>query len=76
MKKIKKEKLTKLQALVKSYNSHQLKLGELCVEKQQVLKSIFNVQSELEKLQAGLKEKYGDITVDINTGEISKNESS
>lgn len=76
MKKIEKEKLAKLQALVKSYNSHQLKLGELCVEKQQVLKSIFNVQNKLEELQSGLKKKYGDITIDINTGKISKNESS
>jgi len=59
-KKIKKEELTKLQDLVKNYNQHQLKLGELEVEKHGLLHSISNVQQDLQKFQDELRETYGD----------------
>ncbi len=75
-KKIKKEELTSLQDLVKNYNQHQLKLGELEVEKHGLLHSISNVQQDLQKFQDELRETYGDVSVDINDGKISENESS
>jgi hypothetical protein len=75
-KKIKKDELTKLQDLVKNYNQHQLKLGELEVEKHGLLHSISNVQQDLQKFQDGLRETYGDVSIDINDGKIAQNESS
>ena len=74
--KIKQDELTKLQDLVKDYNQHQLKLGELEVEKHELLHSISNVQQDLRKFQNELKETYGNVSVDINDGKIAKNESS
>jgi hypothetical protein len=74
--KIKKDELTKLQDLVKNYNQHQLKLGELEVEKHGLLHSISNVQQDLQKFQDELRETYGDVSIDINDGKIKKNEPS
>jgi len=75
-KKIKKDELTKLQDLVKNYNQHQLKLGELEVEKHGLLHSISNVQQDLQKFQDELRGTYGDVSIDINDGKIAKNEPS
>lgn len=75
-KKIKKEELTKLQDLVKNYNQHQLKLGELEVEKHGLLHGVSNIQQDLQKFQDELRETYGDVSIDINDGKIKKNEPS
>jgi predicted nuclease with TOPRIM domain len=71
-KKIKKDELTKLQNLVKNYNQHQLKLGELEIEKHQVLHGASTLQAELQKYQKELRSIYGDITIDINNGSYKK----
>lgn len=75
-KKIKKDELAKLQELVKSYNQHQLKLGELEVEKHGLLHSISSVQQDLQKFQEELKDLYGDVSIDINDGKVKENEPS
>jgi hypothetical protein len=75
-KKIKKDELTKLQDLVKNYNHHQLKLGELEIEKHGLLHSVSNVQQDLKKFQDELKDSYGDVSIDINDGKVKENESS
>jgi predicted nuclease with TOPRIM domain len=71
-KKIKKDQLTKLQDLVKNYNQHQLKLGELEIEKHQVLHGASTLQAELQKYQEELRSIYGGITIDINDGSYKK----
>jgi len=43
---IKKEELTELQDLVKNFNQHQLKLGELEIEKHQILHGASKVQED------------------------------
>lgn len=75
-KKIKEEQLTKLQELVRSFNQHQLKLGELEIEKHGVLHSVSNVQQNLQEYQEELIKEYGDVIIDINDGKISQNEPS
>ena len=72
MQEIKKEELTKLQDLVKNFNQHQLKLGELEIEKHQVLHGASKIQEDLQKFQDGLREEYGDITININDGSFEK----
>jgi hypothetical protein len=69
---IKKEELTELQDLVKNFNQHQLKLGELEIEKHQILHGASKVQEDLQKFQDGLREEYGDITININDGSFEK----
>ena len=73
-KKIKKEELTKLQDLVKNYNQHQLKIGELEIEKHGLLHSVSIVQQDLQKFQEELRGAYGDVSIDINDGKVTKNE--
>jgi len=69
---IKKEELTELQDLVKNFNQHQLKLGELEIEKHQVLHGASKVKEDLQKFQDGLRKEYGDITININDGSFEK----
>ena len=69
---IKKEELTELQDLVKNFNQHQLKLGELEIEKHQILHGASKVQEDLQKFQDGLRKEYGDITININDGSFEK----
>lgn len=69
---IKKEELTELQDLVKNFNQHQLKLGELEIEKHQILHGASKVQEDLQKFQDGLRKNYGDITININDGSFEK----
>ena len=69
---IKKEELTKLQDLVKNFNQHQLKLGELEIEKHQILHGASKIQEDLQGFQNELRETYGDITIDINNGSFKK----
>ena len=71
-KKITEEELSKLQELVKSFNQHQAKIGELELEKHRVLHSVDTIQKSIVDLQADLKEAYGDCTVDINDGTIGE----
>jgi predicted nuclease with TOPRIM domain len=67
---IEKEELTKLQTLVGNYNALQMKVGELEVNKADLLGNVFNIKNELGKFQDELKDKYGDIIIDIQSGEF------
>ena len=71
-KKITEEELSKLQELVKSFNQHQAKIGELELEKHRVLHSVDTIQKSIVDLQADLKEAYGDCTIDISDGTIGE----
>ena len=73
-KKLKQEELSKLQELVKNFNQHQLKLGDLEIQKHSLLHSAASLQQELEQFQNELKETYGDVVIDINDGKIMPNE--
>lgn len=75
-KKLKQEELTKLQELVGNYNQHQSKVGELEVQKHQIMHAISDIQNSLQGFQNELRDAYGDVTIDINTGEIKENEPS
>lgn len=68
------EELNSLQSLVSDYNSIQLKCGDLEIQKHQLLHKLANVSQSLETLQTELKETYGDVVVDINTGEFKPKE--
>ena len=55
---IKKEELTELQDLVKNFNQHQLKLGELEIEKHQILHGASKIQEDLQRFQDGLRKLF------------------
>lgn len=73
-KKITKEELTSLQGVVKAINSLQIDIGGLEVQKAQMLSGILNFRGELQKNQLQLKEKYGDVHIDIADGSITMKE--
>ena len=68
------EELTNLQSLVSEFNSIQLKCGDYEIQKHQLLHKLGSVSKALETLQAELKETYGDVVVDINTGTFKPKE--
>ncbi len=72
-KKLKKEDLTNLQVAVNKVNQIQLQVGGLELQKHELMHTIAKAQAELADVQNDLKEKYGNISVDINTGEIAEN---
>lgn len=72
-KKIKKEELEELKTLINNFNKLQLELGRLDIEKYQILHRVSESQMGLQKFQDELKNTYGDVSVDINTGEIKEN---
>jgi hypothetical protein len=71
MKKISEEQLEQLQKFVNAINEGQIALGGLELQKQDVLSQIASVRQELSAVQAQLKEEYGDVTVDLKTGEYT-----
>jgi len=71
MKKISEEQLEQLQKFVNAINEGQVALGGLELQKQDVLSQIAAVRQQLGDVQAELKEEYGDVTVDLKTGEIT-----
>lgn len=72
-KKLKKKELEDLKDLVNNFNKLQLELGRLDIEKHQILHKVSESQIGLQKFQDQLRDAYGDVSVDINTGEIKEN---
>jgi Mg2+ and Co2+ transporter CorA len=69
--KVSEEQLEKLQKFVGAINEGQLQLGGLEMQKADVLSQIAAIRSELNEVQAELKEEFGDVTIDIKTGEVT-----
>jgi len=76
MKKINKEELQSLNDSVKKSNSIQIQIGGLEIQKHELLHSMDAASKELMDVQNKLQEKYGDVSVDLETGEIKENEPS
>jgi hypothetical protein len=74
MAKIKKAELTELQTAVTKVNELQLQIGGVEVQKHELLHMMGAMRVQLEKIQKGLQDEYGDVQVDIKTGEIKANE--
>jgi len=72
-KKVTKEELKQLQEFVSKLNNASLQIGNLELQKNGLLKSVDIVRNNLTNFQMSLKERYGDVKVDIETGKISVN---
>ena len=73
-KKIEKQELESLQEKVNRINSLQVQIGGLEAQKHELLRAISTANTELGVIQSELSEKYGDVSVDMKTGEIKQNE--
>jgi len=72
MAKLKKEELEDLRTKVDKVNKLQIQIGGLELQKHDLLHATMNAVSDLESVQKDLKEIYGEITVNIDTGEIKE----
>jgi ribosomal protein L1 len=70
--KITEEELQKLQSLVKLMTDIKTALGSAEIEKANLLSNYETVQDELDKARESLKEIYGDINVNLSTGEYEE----
>lgn len=73
-KKITKEELEKLQAKISVLNNLQYKLGALAVDQNKVLKAFDTVREELRTMQMGLKETYGNVSINVEDGSLTETE--
>lgn len=68
------DELTPVQKLISEMNKYKMELGSVEMHKHQMLHNTTKLQEELGKLQTKLNEKYGDVDIDIQTGEIKEKE--
>ena len=73
-KKITKEELKELQAKISVLNNLQYKLGALAVDQNKVLKAFDTVREELRTMQMGLKETYGNVSINVEDGSLTETE--
>ena len=66
--KITEEQLKELQELVAKINNAATQLGNIEMQKHQLLHASNNFQSDLNKLQNNLEEQYGKVTVNLQDG--------
>ena len=72
--KITKEELEQLQAKISVLNNLQYKLGALAVDQNKVLKAFDTVREELRTMQMGLKETYGNVSINVEDGSLTETE--
>ena len=72
VKKLTKEELEKLQLTVNKLTRSKQTLGEMEYQKNQMISSIVGLEAEVKVVQQELEEKYGQVTIDLNTGEYQE----
>jgi hypothetical protein len=72
--KITNEELNQVQSVVNDINRAQLEVGSIESKKHNLLHHVSVLQEQLGKLQVELKETYGTVDINIQTGEINYNE--
>jgi len=75
-KKLTQEELKELQEAVNTMNNLQLQVGGLEAQKHEVLHSMEVAKASLDGVQKKLQDIYGQVSVDISTGDIKEDESS
>lgn len=70
-KKLQKEELNQLKDLIGKISELTTQVGGLEAQKLSLLQSIFSFDASLKELQEELKEKYGEVSINIQTGEIT-----
>tara|TARA_R100001086_G_scaffold195967_1_gene112815 strand:- start:761 stop:994 length:234 start_codon:yes stop_codon:yes gene_type:complete len=69
-KKITKNELEQIQDFAKKINSATSRIGQLEMEKHAVMHALHDVQSDFSVFQNELKEKYGDVKINMQTGKF------
>jgi|TARA_R110001592_G_scaffold136176_1_gene353115 conjugal transfer/entry exclusion protein len=72
---LKKEELAKLQEAVAKVNQIKNEIGNIEVQKHGLLHLAADANNSLSEVQKELEEVYGNVNVDVITGEIAEQES-
>ena len=72
--KITKKELEKAQELSTSYNNSMVTLGNLELSKNDILIKAAKERQDIEDLKQELEKKYGQVNIDLATGEYVENE--
>ena len=72
-KKVTKAELEQIQDFVKKINSATNQIGQIEIQKHSVLHFLSQAQNDLSLLQNQLKDKYGDVKVNLQTGKLDNN---
>ena len=70
MLKIEESELKSLQEVVSAINSMKSSIGEIEVKKHETMHRLFRAEEDLHKFQVSLKEKYGDVSINLSDGSI------
>jgi hypothetical protein len=68
--KVTDEELTNLQNVVKAINKVQIDIGQLEIQKAQMIGAALKFRDKLSEDQSKLKDKYGNVNVNIHDGTI------
>ena len=68
MSKISEKQLEQLQKFVQGLNQAQSQLGQIEIEKHNLLHQAGEIQGELQKFQKELEEEYGQVSINIQDG--------
>ena len=71
---ISKEHLEKAQETLKQINDTTLSIGRLEAEKHKLLHYLADLNMAMEDVKKELESEYGDVTIDLATGEYKLNE--
>ena len=75
MSKIPTAELEALKKVVSNINNLQMQIGGVEAQKHELLHAITNENNELQKIQKDLEETYGKVSVNLQNGEITEDES-
>ena len=71
IRKITNEELETIQGFVNALNQGQAQIGGLEAQKYDLLTQMGTIRQELQKTQAELQEKYGEVSINLADGTIS-----
>ena len=72
--KVTKEELKEIQNLVQNINSAQMQVGQMEIDKANLLGLILNAKNQFNDVQLKLREKYGDVVVNVTDGSLKDKE--
>jgi len=72
VKKLTKEELETLRQAVNTVNALTNQLGQMEIAKANAINQVKDAQARVQEEQKTLEEKYGSVTIDLNTGEITE----
>lgn len=71
--KVKKDELEKINSITKRIGALESAIGRIEVEKSMYVNEMFAAKQHYAKIQNEIKEKYGDVNIDLITGKITEN---